>query len=1040
MAGKTDGGSTLSEKSGTRIFSIPTSEPFLDVLAGAILRGTLTGGVAPAPLEMADIVVYLPDRAACRGLSAALTRARGAGVTVLPRLRPVGGDDDDALRILTDAPAEEPASGHGLPPAISALERRMALTQLILAWSERVKLHGLGESGPLGVSVAETPAAASELALGLMRLMDEADAEGADLGQLRTLSPERFATHEQLSLDFLNIVLEAWPGYLDASGKLNPLARRARLLTLATDALREAHDGPPVIVAGVLGATPAAAALIEAVHAHPRGAVVLPGLDLHLDDDGWRALPDHPEHPQALLAGLLARLGISRSGVAPLSATPPRMAMRARAEFLGQAMRPSSTVAAWPAFIDGAAPESVRAALADVSLITAPTPREEAAAIALVLREAVETPGRTASLVTADRALARRVRAELGRWGLRLPDASGTPLASTPPGILYQLAAGAAATGSRISLLSLLKHPLTRLGLPHGTLEAAIPVIEMAGIRQPWSGDGVGQLARGIALTRQRPHMHAALERLADTEWDAADTAIAGLTEALEPLMALDRGGPYPLRDLARAHRLAIGRLTEGEDGAPVGAGQEGAAMAAFLDALAADLPSPPLTLKDYPALLRGLMAGETCPDPEAAHARLRILPPREARLGHADVMVLGGVNEGSWPEAGEGSPWLNRAMREALGLAPAERQVALSAHGFMEALGAPEVVLTRALKADGTPTVPSRWLSRLEALLGGLGLGDALDPKRPWLEWATADEGEAPVRAAAKAPAPRPPVTARPRQLSISEVETLMANPYGIYARNVLGLTPLEALEIGPGGGERSRVIHDTLHRFAQAYPQELPEDTASELMAIFDREIAPLGDNARIAAFWRPRMVRFARWFAETEPARRAGVARVAPRVSGLLTVDAPGGPFTVRGTVDRIDLREDGTLALYDYRTGSAPSEADVASGKAPHLPLAALIAQSGTLRGIESHDVARLATISAKGGDPAGEEVVVKQGAGTLAKVVRDGLKTLIERFDDEATSYQAMRRAAFSARHAHDAYAHLARVEEWAGASGGGDEG
>jgi ATP-dependent helicase/nuclease subunit B len=1030
MAGKADGG-TLPLFGRPRIFSVPPSASFLDTLADAILRGDLTGGVAPGPLDLADTLVYLPNHTACRGLQAAFLDAAKGGATLLPRIRPIGGAEEDALLILHAAETEEPNSGGPVAPAIGALERRMVLTQLILAWADRVKRGAAGEIGALALSIAETPAAASEMALGLMRLMDEADTEGVDLGRLRELSPERFAVHEQLSLDFLEIVLTAWPAYLEASGRLNPMARRNRVMALEIDALREAKTDKPVIVAGSLGTIPATAALIEAAYMHPRGVAVLPGVDLWLDHAGWEKLGAHAEHPQAAVGRLLARLGATRADVVPLPAKAS-VAEAARARFVSEAMRPSSTVAAWPGYVESTHPSTIRAGLADVSLVTAPTPQDEAGLIATILREAAEDRTRTASLITPDRTLARRVRAQLGRWGLNLPDDAGTPLAATPAGVFHQLIADAATTGSRIELLALLKHPLTRLGLPRGAVEVAAPVIEMAAIRQPWGGDGVDHLARSLALTRQHHFKHAALDRLADADWDAAEAAIASFVETLQPLTKLARRKGLSLQALAEAHRTAARRLSSDENAEPPAPDIAGEAMAVFMAALAGETPGPALALKDYPELFRSLLRLETCADAEAGHPRLRILGPREARLTAADTVIIAGMNEGSWPAAPDNGPWLNRAMRDALGLPPAERQTALSAHDFAQAMGASEVILTRAFKADGTPTVPSRWLLRMEALLGGFGLGDALVPKRPWLEWWTSTPISLDVQRT-KAPSPRPPVEARPRQLSISDIARLMANPYAIYARHILGLRPLEALEAEPGGAERGRIIHETLHRFARQFPRELPETVANELLGIFDSYTAPFGDNARIAAFWRPRMERFARWFAETEAERRQGVREIFAQVSGELSITTPAGPFTLRGSADRIDALEDGSLAIYDYKGGNLPSEADVAAFRSPQLPLEALIALQGRFRGVESHSVAKLAYLSAKGGEPAGEEkLAARESAEVLAKAAGDGLAKLLARFDDAETPYTAMRRGAFSSR--YDDYAHLARVEEWSGVS------
>jgi ATP-dependent helicase/nuclease subunit B len=406
-----------------------------------------------------------------------------------------------------------------------------------------------------------------------------------------------------------------------------------------------------------------------------------------------------------------------------------------------------------------------------------------------------------------------------------------------------------------------------------------------------------------------------------------------------------------------------------------------------------------------------------------------------EARLTSADLIIVAGLNEGSWPEAADPGPWLNRAMRDALGLPPPERRTRLAAHDIWQLASAGELVLTRSLKSGGAPTVASRWLMRLEALLKGLGLDDALAPKKPWLEWAMSrNEAEPPAQA--KAPAPCPPFDARPRRLSVSDIETLIANPYAIYARHMLGLAPLNPLDAEPGGSERGQIIHDILHRFARRYPDSLPRDPARELMSIFDKSASLYGDQPRISAFWRPRLERFAAWFAETEAERR-GEATVFTEMRGEFTFETQRAAFTLTARADRIDLHPDGSLAIYDYKSGGMPADSAVIAFKAPQLPLEALIAMTGGFEGLTAKGLRKLAYISAKGGEPPGlERALTKETPQALAEGAREGLIALIARFDEETTPYGAMRRSAFTDNYRYDPYAHLARVAEWAGADDG----
>ena len=1019
-----------------RIFTIPPSAPFLDALVRAILGGNLPreGGTPPGPAELAAYQIYLPNRAACRALADAFLRASDTRATLLPRIKPLGSAEEDALLLLQ--PEEGQAEGRpDLPvaPAIAALDRRMALTQLVLAWAKNLRRGRI--SGDSALRIADTPAAAAELALELMRLMDEAETEGVDLRRLREMMPERFAAHEQMSLSFLGIVLEMWPAYLAERGLLNPVARRNRLMALETARLRELAPRTPVIIAGSTGSIPATAELMRAVLDLRGGAIVLPGLDMALGDASWNAAAEHPEHPQAGLHHLLTGLNAGRRDVSVVKGTEPTGGPSHRMSLLSEAMRPASTVGLWPQFTGKADAAAIRDSLKPISLIAAPTEQEEAAAIALVLREVMETPGKTANLVTPDRALARRVAAELGRWGLSLAASGGEMLRATPAGIFCDLIADAAATGSQITLLALLKHPLTRLGLPEGAAQGAARILEIAGMRQAWCGEGLDALGRSLVLAKRTKPRHRAIDRFSDEEWEAADALLASLKQALHPLLRLARRANVPFAELAAAHAKAAEMLAADDAGssAALAEGPDGAAITAFMRTLASDAPGPSIALGDYPALFRSLIRLEKTRPATASHPRLQILGAMEARLTSADLVVIAGLNEGVWPEAADPGPWLNRSTRAALGLPSPERRIRLAAHDFCQMMGAGEVVLTRSLKSGGAPTVPSRWLMRVEALLQGLGLDGVLAAQKPWAEWSAASN-ETQAVPPTRPPSPCPPLGARPRRLSVSDIQVLIANPYAIYAKHILELSPLNPLEAGPGGSERGQIIHEMLHRFARRFPGVLPPAASRELLAMFDQCASLYGDHARISAFWRPRLERFASWFEETEQARR-GDAQVLSEVPGDLTFEAPQGPFTLRARADRIDLHPDGGLALYDYKSGAMPTDSAVAEFKAPQLPLEALIAFEGHFDGLASRKVVKLAYISAKGGDPAGiERELTKEPPDVLAKAARKGLIALIERFDDAATPYPAMRRAAFTDSYRFDDYAHLARVAEWKGAT------
>jgi ATP-dependent helicase/nuclease subunit B len=364
--------------------------------------------------------------------------------------------------------------------------------------------------------------------------------------------------------------------------------------------------------------------------------------------------------------------------------------------------------------------------------------------------------------------------------------------------------------------------------------------------------------------------------------------------------------------------------------------------------------------------------------------------------------------------------------MRAALGLSSPEERIGTAAHDFAALFGAPRVVLTRAAKIDGAPTVPSRWLLRLQALVKGTGL--SLEPDQPWLAWARA-RNAVPTRLRLRAPEPRPPVAARPRQMSVTTIETWIANPYAIFARHILKLEKLDELGIRPGAALRGTVVHAALGRLAQKFPRVLPDDLAAELKAIAADVLADYAGNPRVAAFWAPRFDRFAAWFAETEAARRAGVSETVAEAAGKLVLEAPAGPFTLTARADRIDVGARG-LVITDYKSSQSLDtlKSRTAAGSAPQLPLEAAIAAAGGFAGVPAGHVMRLRYISTSGGEPPGQEVPIDADAGALAQAACDGLARLIAEFDRETTPYRALRRARF--KYDYDAYAHLARVAEW----------
>lgn len=1011
-----------------RIYTIPPGQSFLTALAGALLTGELPapGGARPGPLQLADTTLLLPTRRATRALQEAFLKAAGGAAVLLPQIKPIIGGAEEDLGALANAEDFATDAAGELRPAIGDMARQLALASLIIRWSE-------AQGG------THTPAQAAKLARELARLMDAMEIEEVDPERIRSLVPEAYADHWESTLRFLAIVTEHWPAHLAEQGLISKMHHDKQMVLAMARQLRDTAPAAPVIVAGVMSSVPAVTELLRAVTGLPNGALVLPGLDQSLDEDSWNEIvPAHPEHPQFGLRKLLDALGVRREDVLPLPGLARDAGQQARASLVSEAMRPARTTERWHRFITRIRSKDMARTLAGVAVLDAPSAEDEAEAAALILRGAVETPGRTAALVSPDRQLARRVAARLATWGLQVDDSAGQPLGRTPVGAFLDLVVEAAATRAEpVGLMTLLKHPLCRLGMAADARRRGWRTLELAAFRAPYFGEGLDGVAaaleRAEADMRAGRRRHRGVRHLRAADWKAAREVLGRLGKSLAPLTKLfDSEARTSLQALVAAHIGAVealGKAGPDADAALLFQDAAGDDASKFLTSLRAEAGAFHMQAADYPAFYRSLAEQVTVRLRAPTHPRIFIWEPYESRLQHPDVVVLGSLNEATWPQAADPGPWLNRPMRQELGLPAPEERIGDAAHIFTSLLGVETVYLTRAAKIDGVPTVPSRWLLRLQALLAGVG--QAPQPREPWLAWAKERNALAGPARPVKAPEPRPLLALRPRQLSATTIEKWIANPYAVFAERILGLEVLPPLGRQPDAALRGQIVHDALGRFAERFPDRLPQDIRAELIALAKAGLDELAAAPRVAAFWVPRFARFAEWFADTERARRSGIRQTLAEVEGAMVLEGPAGPFTLKARADRIDIGEAGVV-IADYKTGNVePLVAKAKQGRAPQLPLEAAIAAAGGFSGIDTREVAGLRYISASGGEPPGQDCSLPDAAD-LARQARDGLLRLIATFDVESKPYRALRRARFDYR--YDDYAHLARVAEWSAES------
>lgn len=1022
-----------------RILSIPAGAPFLPALADALLSGRLVPGFVyrDDPLALAEATIYVPTRRAARALRSVFVEKLGGKAAILPSIRPLGEFDEDAA-LFENGNVEELA----LHPPIPALDRVLLLAPLVQAWKRRLPAHVaalFGEEIVVPASLAD----AIWLSRDLSGLMDEIETGGADWAKLKDLVPAELANWWQVTLEFLDIVTRAWPALLEERGRSNPASHRNAIILAEAERLARNPPAGPVIAAGSTGSIPATATLLAAIARLPGGAVVLPGLDKLADERDWLEIgnPERPPsvfgHPQAGLHKLLGVLGADRSDVEEIGSVAPPIA--ARIQLVNEALRPAETTDMWA--MHATTPDA--SALDGVTLVEAANEREEAVAIAVALRLAISDGESTAALVTGDRELARRVAAELARFGIEADDSGGSPLSASPPATLFALMLEAVfRPGDPVTLISMLKHPLLHAGLSRLRARDAAETIDLVALRggvgRPDIATMRAEFDKRLAARESDKRKPFWWDRISVSRIEEARALLAGLDAAVAGLCAL-RQTETGLPALARASTECFEALGRDDMGA-VGtlySHDAGDALADFLRQLVGATVNVPVQAAEWPDVFAAMIAGAMVKPSITGDPRVAIWGALEARLQSVDTLVLGGLNEGSWPRKAEPDRFMSRFMKTGLELEPPERRIGQAAHDFVMAVGAPRVILTRSARAGDAPALASRWLQRLKTFAGKEPVAMMARRGRDLLHWARALDSAAPVPFASR-PEPKPPLLVRPTRFSVTEIETLRRDPYAVYAKRVLGLAALEPLLRDPGAAERGTLFHDIVHAFALSGVDPDADEARDRLLGIGRAEFDKLELPSDIDAIWWPRFVRMAGNFILWERSRPRGVqSRLAEARAEATPVGVTGS--TLSGRADRIDLRAAGVADILDFKTGSSPSKAQSHTLLAPQLALEGALLLRGAFADAGVRVPAELAHVRMKPNGEVIEESILEynrqpKSAEALSGEAWKRLEQLLSYHGNETNGYLS-RALPFREGDMAGDYDHLARVLEW---SAGGD--
>lgn len=957
---------------GARVFAVPPGADF----PMALVRGLQTRKAGNPPEELARVQLVLNTRRMARRVRDLFDQGPPC---LLPR-----------ISLVTDL--GEAADLDQVPPAVPPLRRRLELTQLVS------KL--LDQQPDLAAR-----SSLFDLSDSLAALIEEMQGEGVSTDAIRKLDVSDISGHWARAQSFIGIADQ----FLKTEDEsLDVQARQRRVVENLIARWREAPPQHPIVLAGSTGSRGTTLMLMQAVAQLPQGALILPGYDFDQPIDVWQQLDSamtSEDHPQYRFRKLMNALDLDSADITPW--TPDQPPSPTRNRLVSLALRPAPITDAW--MTEGPHLRDLNGATRDVTLLEAQSPRAEALAIAMRLRQAAEN-GQTAALITPDRMLTRQVSAALDRWNILPDDSAGLPLQLSPPGRFLRHVAGLFARRlDAEALLTLLKHPLCHSAGDRGAHLLHTRDLELNLRRNgPPFPDSVSLTAFSIAKEIPNDWIQWVIRHFCDQQVDGTLT----LSDWVQRLWNL-------------AEAIASGGTGDAGELWEKNTGQEALAV---LTALADEAEhGGEMTALDFADLLGALLASEEVRDRDAPHPRIMIWGTLEARVQGADLLILGGLNEGSWPEAPSPDPWLNRQMRDSVGLLLPERRIGLSAHDFQQAIGAPEVWLTRSARSDDAETVPSRWLNRLTNLLQGLpdqGGRAALENMRArgqkWLRWSEILE-QAPRIKAAPRPSPRPPVVARPRRLSVTEIKRLIRDPYAIYAKHVLRLKPLDPLVQAPDALLRGIVIHKILEQFVKDSVLDTSLLTRDNFLkrakALLDQNVA--WPTAR--KLWLARLDRIADDFLRAEIGRRSDGGPIAFEARMSLALSPL--EFTINGRADRIDRNSRGALTIIDYKTGTPPSEPQQAKFD-KQLLIEAAMAEQGGIDGFDPMAVASAVFIGMGG---TYKEVQAPLNKEPPDKVLAD-LKELISAYLEPDQGFSS-RRMMHKDSDVGD-YDHLARFGEW----------
>jgi len=916
------------------IYGIDFSGSLSDILAKHLLEKYESN-----PFDLAKVKVILPTRRACQTLKESFLMQSCESATLLPQMIALYDMDDFA----TD-----------LPEAISDWERLFLLTRLCQAKP----------------NLKETPKA-FQVALSLAELLDLSYQYQVDFSHLSDLvTGENFAQHWQETIEFLDIIHTAWPQILKEKNLIDRQDKLQRIILEKAKSIQNSDDY--VIIAGLTADLPSVAELMKKIKI--KGDIFLDGVDKN-----YILSDNNPEenHPQYLIVKTLKKLEISPNEV--VFKTKPTDTE----EFIEQSFRSDiwqkSTIE--------------QKCLDNIKYIMANTAEQEALTIALLLRQSLQTKDKTASFVTTDRTLARRVIAQMKRWQIHLDDSAGIPFKHTPTGsFLLQILNLAENFEDKTQMLALFKHPL------------------FANAQEPTK---MRMDIKNAEKNARREHTDFSFQ-FSDKAKDFFDLFKTDQLVNTKELL---------IKHLSLAEEFA---QTDNQSGGEIlWQSPFGKQLYQMLQDILKDIEIlPTISTHQYANFFNTLIAFQQARQPYGYHQRLKVLGPIEARFTHTDLCIIGGLNEQVFPPLADTGPWLNRPMRKQLGLPNAEARITTLAHDFMHVMGAKEIILTRSVKNGGAPTVPSRFLQRLQmtAQINDLQIPTFVAHLADLVD--TPDEKQAIVR-----PCPCPKAETRPTKLSVTNVELLKRNPYAIYAKYILSLYPLDDWDKPAKGAQYGQALHETMAELINLSAKDFNE---KEALTIFrqalKKNLLPKSDCIFYESQFKSCVLPFV--LKQQEELKKQRIPSYT-EIKGECSFNINNKPFTLTARVDRIDLSDQNTAKVIDYKTGSPPAFSEVVKGISPQLTLEAWMILQNAFPNIKADKIEDMEYwhMSKNPCIKGYQKSKNKIDLDVLLNKTELGLKKMLKTYADGKTPYEVEPIASIAPK--YDNYALLSRKKEWA---------